>query len=97
MKRKKLGPGASWSTSGRNNRKPREDGSSCNPQIRADVLAEFALNGIKREARRAAKGTTPAKRVIHCPGCGCPVVDSLQGRERHGKRAPNCKEVISMS
>ena len=84
-------PGSSWASSGHGNRKKREDGKTLNPQIKNAVMAEFAMNRIRREARRAARSAAPATRVFPCPSCGCPVLDSVEGRQRHVERSKGCK------
>lgn len=38
------------------------------------------------------KDASSSRKVIYCPGCGAPVVDSAAGRKKHLARFPKCNK-----
>jgi hypothetical protein len=90
-------PGRSWQSAAKSNRRGCAE-NKVSKEVRAAVAKAIiqaqGLREARAEGRRLRAEGGSAKRVINCPGCGCPVADSPIGRERHARRMPRCREAI---
>jgi hypothetical protein len=90
-------PGRSWQSAAKSNRRGCAE-NKVSKEVRAAVDKAIrqaqGLREARAEGRRLRAEGGSAKRVINCPGCGCPVADSPIGRERHARRMPGCREAV---
>lgn len=66
-------------------------------QFRDARLARVrAKNRILEKDGDTFKIRSTANRVIQCPVCQAPVVDSKNGRKAHGQRQEKCREAMGI-
>ena len=58
-------------------------------RVRNGEKQEAARRGVKIDGHFVARST--GSNVLYCPSCSAPVVDSMEGRQAHRERMPECK------